>query len=281
MPIRDVGFEEIAGAVKKIYTEENSFVRPDYIAGLKDALQKEESKLAKHAITVMLDNYGIAEKERVPMCQDTGLPVFFVDVGYDVHLTCDVYQAVNEGVRRAVKEAYLRASVVKSPINRVNTKDNTPAIIHIDFIPGDKVIITGLAKGGGSENKSRLYMLTPNEGKEGIKRVVLETVDIAGPDACPPFIVGVGVGGSFDMAAVLAKKAIMREIGSKNPDPDFAGLEQELLEAVNKLGVGAQGMGGTVTALGVFIEYKPCHIASLPVAINMQCNACRQLKVVI
>jgi len=273
--MRTVTKEEIAQAVRDLYMRENYEVRKDYHEALKKAVDKEKSPLARDVMKTMLENYDIAKTQQMPMCQDTGLPVIFVELGYDVHLEDDLYDAVNEGVRRAVKDGFLRASLVKSPIDRVNTKDNTPAVVHVELKKGDKVKIHAVAKGGGSENKSRLKMLTPNEGREGIKKFVIETVSIAGPDACPPFVVGVGIGGSFDKCAELAKKAILREIGTRNSDPDLDKLEQEILVELNKLGVGPQGLGGSTTALACFIESYACHIASLPVAVNMQCNANR------
>jgi fumarate hydratase subunit alpha len=279
--MRTVTKEEIAQAVRNLYMQENYEVRKDYLEALKKAVQTEKSPLARDVMKTMIENYDIAKTERMPMCQDTGLAVIFVELGYDVHLQDDLYEAVNEGIRRAVKDGFLRASIVKSPINRVNTKDNTPAVVHVELKPGDKVLLHAVAKGGGSENKSRLKMMTPNEGREGIKKFVVETVSIAGPDACPPFLVGVGIGGSFDKCAELAKKAILREIGSRNADPELDALEQEILVELNKLGVGPQGLGGSTTALGCFIESYPCHIASLPVAVNMQCNANRHFSVVV
>jgi fumarate hydratase subunit alpha len=276
--MREIGKEQIAQTVRDLYMRENYEVRKDYYAALKRSLQTEKSPLARDVIQTMVENYDIAGAERLPMCQDTGLAVLFVELGYDVHLVDDLYESIDEGIRRAVKDGFLRASIVKSPIQRVNTKDNTPAVVHVELVPGDRIKLHAVAKGGGSENKSRLKMLTPNEGREGVKKFVIETVSIAGPEACPPFLVGVGIGGSFDKCAELAKKAILREIGSRHPDPELDKLEQELMEAVNRLGVGPQGLGGTTTALGVFVESYPCHIASLPVAVNMQCNANRHFS---
>lgn len=273
--MRTVGKDEIAEAVRDLYMRENYEVRKDYLEALKRSLKTEKSPQARKVLETMIENYDIAKTERMPMCQDTGLAVVFVELGYDVHLEDDLYEAVDEGVRRAVKDGYLRASIVRGLAKRVNTKDNTPAVVHVELVKGDKIRFHSVAKGGGSENKSRLKMLTPNEGIPGIKKFVLETVGLAGPEACPPFVVGVGVGGSFDKCAELAKKAILREIGSKNPDPELDALEQDILAEMNKLGIGPQGLGGSTTAVGCFIETYPCHIASLPVAVNMQCNANR------
>jgi fumarate hydratase subunit alpha len=279
--MRTIRKEEISRAVRDLYMRENYEVRKDYHEALRRSLQTEKNPVAREVIQTMLENYDIARTQQMPMCQDTGLPVIFVELGYDVHLEDDLYEAIDEGIRQAVKEGYLRASLVKSPIHRVNTKDNTPAVVHVDLVRGDRMKIHAVAKGGGSENKSRLKMLTPNEGREGVKKFVIETVSIAGPEACPPFLVGVGMGGSFDKCAELAKRAILREIGTTNPDPELDALERELLAEVNKLGVGPQGLGGSTTALGVFVESHPCHIASLPVAVNMQCNANRHFSTTI
>ncbi|MCS7184840.1 MAG: fumarate hydratase [bacterium] len=274
--MRIIEFEKIKEEVKKLYIEECIEVRKDYKLALQKALENETAPLAKEVIKRMLENYEIAEKESIPMCQDTGYPVFFVEYGSEVFISGgSIYDAINKGVEEAVKDGYLRASIVKSPIYRVNTKTNTPAIIHIDFVNGTRLKITGIAKGGGSENRSRTYMLNPNDGVEGIKNAVIDAVKKAGPDACPPFVVGVGIGGSFDYVGVLAKKALLREIGSNNPIDYLDKLEKELLEDINKLGIGPQGLGGATTALGVFIVEHPCHIASLPVAVNIQCNAHR------
>lgn len=273
--MRVIKQEEITKAVKSLYIDENYHVREDYKNALKKAYDREVSPLAKNVLQVMLENYEIASNEKMPMCQDTGLPVFFVLLGNEIYIEGDLNDAINEGVRQAVKEGFLRASMVKSPINRVNTKDNTPAIIHVEFVKGRDLVMHVFAKGGGSENKSKLYMLTPNDGEEGVKRVVLDAVRTAGPEACPPFVVGIGMGASFDKCASFAKQALIREIGSENPDPTLDRIEKDLEVEINKLGIGPQGIGGSTTCVGVFIESFPCHIASLPVAVNIQCNANR------
>ncbi len=273
--MRVIKQDEIRKAVKELYIQENYKVRQDYLKALKKAKEREVSDLARDVLKVMLENYEIAENEKMPMCQDTGVPVFFVLIGNEVYIEGDLNDAVNQGVREAVKDGYLRASMVKSPINRVNTKDNTPAIIHVEFVKGSDLVIHVFAKGGGSENRSKLYMLNPNDGEEGIRRVVIETVKNAGPDACPPFVIGIGMGGSFDRCAALAKQALIREIGSTNPDPTLDRIEKQLEQEINKLGVGPQGIGGSTTCVAVFIESFPCHIASLPVGVNIQCNANR------
>lgn len=280
--MRVIEFEEIKLKVKELYIEECIFVRRDYKEALKNALKNEKSPLAVEVIKKMIENYEIAETEKIPMCQDTGYPVFFVEYGSEVFIKGgSIYDAINEGVKEAVRDGYLRASVVRSPLIRQNTKTNTPAIVHIDFVNGDRLKITGIAKGGGSENRSRTYMLNPNDGVDGVKKSVIDAVKKAGPDACPPFVVGVGIGGTFDYVGVLAKKALLREIGSRNPVDYLDKLECELLEEINKLGIGPQGLGGLTTAVGVFIVEHPCHIASLPVAVNIQCNAHRVSSIVI
>jgi fumarate hydratase subunit alpha len=274
--MRNVSFNQIVECVKNLYIAINHEVRPDYMQALEKALKNEKSDLAKHVLQIMLENYRVAKEELIPMCQDTGTAIFFVEIGRDIQIEGNIEDAINEGVRHAAKEGYLRTSMVNHPATRrINTRDNTPALIHIDIVPGEKIKIHGMAKGGGSENKSRTYALVPIEGKEGVKRIVLETVKLAGANACPPFVVGVGIGGSSDKAPFLAKKALLREIGSKNPDPELDEFEKELLEDINKLGIGPQGLGGTTTAVAVFIESYPCHIASLPVAVCIQCNAYR------
>ncbi len=214
------------------------------------------------------------------MCQDTGVALVFLEIGQDVHLVGgDLYEAVNRGVARGYTEGRLRMSMLNDPIKRVNTRNNTPAMIYVDIVPGDKLKIKVDTKGGGSENMSQLRMLPPSAGWEGAKRFIVETVAAAGPNACPPLIVGVGVGGNFDKCALLAKKALLREVGSHHPDPDWAAREQELLEEINKLGVGPMGLGGTVTALAVHIEVMGCHITALPVAVNIECHSHRHKEV--
>lgn len=242
---------------------------------LRRAKEKEESPLGKDVIQRIIDNDVLARDEHLPMCQDTGVLVCFMEVGYDVHFDGDIYEAVNEGVRRAYVNGYLRKSVVRHPLDRVNTKDNTPAIVHVKLVPGDKVKITVAPKGGGSENMSLVKMLIPADGLEGIKKLVYKTVFEGGGKPCPPIIVGLGLGGNLEKSALLAKEALMREIDDVNPDPILAKLEKEMLDEINALGVGPMGFGGTQTCLAVKINAYPCHIASLPVAINIQCHASR------
>ncbi len=227
-------------------------------------------------------NAEIGRKEHVPVCQDTGYAVVFVEIGQDVQIVGDgLQEAINEGVRRGYKSGYLRKSIVENPLTRVNTGDNTPAVIHTDIVPGDSLRITFMAKGGGCENMSRTAMLTPAQGRDGVISFVVETVKTAGANPCPPIIVGVGLGGTFEYASLLSKKAILRSVGSHNKDNAIAGLEDELLEKINKLGIGPQGFGGRITALAVHVETYPCHIASLPVAVNIECHSHRPKSIVI
>jgi fumarate hydratase subunit alpha len=241
----------------------------------------EESEVGRGVLQQILENARIARQEEMPICQDCGLAVVFLDLGQDVHVVGgDLYAAINEGVRRGYKEGYLRKSSVRQPFSaRVNTGDNTPAIIHTRIVPGEQVHITVAPKGGGSENMSRLAMLTPAAGRKGVADFVVKAVDEAGANPCPPIIVGVGVGGTMERVAYLAKHALLREVGTPNPDPELDELERELLERINKLGIGPQGFGGRMTALAVHIEAEPCHIASLPAAVNIQCHAARHKEI--
>jgi fumarate hydratase subunit alpha len=234
----------------------------------------EESPIGRQVLATILENHRLAAREQRPACQDTGLAVVFIELGQDVHIAGgDLATAINEGVRRGYGDGWLRKSVVADPLfDRVNTGDNTPAIVHTTIVPGDGLKITLAPKGGGAENMSALAMMIPAAGVEGVRKFVVDQVRRAGPNACPPLVVGVGIGGDFETAPLLAKKALLRKIGSPNPDPCYAAFEAELLEAVNKLGLGPQGLGGTTTALAVHIEHAPCHIASLPVAVNLNCH---------
>ncbi len=253
----------------------NFNIGEDVLGALKRAVQTEESPTGREILEQIIENDRIARSEQVPMCQDTGFAVILLEVGQDVHIQGDLREAVNEGVRQGYKEGYLRKSILGDPIKRVNTKDNTPAVIHAELVPGDKVIVRFAAKGGGSENMSRIKMMPPSAGVEGVKKFVVETVAEAGSNPCPPILVGVGIGGTFEQCALLAKKALFRKVGERNPDPYYADLERELLTLVNKTGVGPQGLGGTTTALDVFVLAYPCHIASFPSAVNIQCHAAR------
>jgi fumarate hydratase subunit alpha len=247
----------------------------DIVTALKDAKRHEDGLLAKETLNILLDNLELSSERKIPACQDTGLVVVWLDVGRDVHFSSDPYAAIQEGVRDAYRDAFLRMSVVTDPLRRINSGDNTPALITTRITDGDKVTVTLAQKGFGSENVSRLEMLKPTEGLAGVRKFVLETVDLAGPNACPPLIVGVGVGGTFDHVAMAAKRALMRPVGSIHPDPFYAGLEKDWLDAVNDLGYGPQGYGGHTTALAVFIEALPTHIAGLPVAVNLNCHMAR------
>ena len=280
--MRQINTEQITDTIEKLCIDANYNLGDDLISSLRDALEKEESPLGREVITQLLENAEIGKQEQVPVCQDTGFAIIFIEIGQDIMLTGgNLRDAVNEGVRRGYKNGLLRKSIVKNPIDRINTGDNTPAVIHTDIVPGDKLKITFDAKGGGCENMSRSAMLTPAQGREGVINFVVETVKTAGANPCPPIIVGVGLGGTFDYSTLLAKKAILRPVGSYNKDDTIAKLEIELLDKINKLGIGPQGLGGRITALAVQVETFPCHIASLPVAVNIECHSHRTKTVVI
>ncbi|NLN13985.1 MAG: fumarate hydratase [Tissierellia bacterium] len=280
--MRQIDAGLITESVKKMVMEANYFLPEDVYSTIKEAQDKEEWQLASDILDKILQNADIAKNDQVPMCQDTGMAVVFVEMGQEVSIVNGyIEDAINQGIREGYEEGYLRKSVVGDPLNRVNTKDNTPGIIHYSIVPGDKLKITVAPKGFGSENMSRLKMLKPAEGLEGVKDFVLETVELAGPNPCPPIVVGVGIGGTMEKAAFLAKKSLMRSFDSYNENPFYADLEKELLEKINELGIGPQGFGGKTTALRVFIEYYPTHIAGLPVAVNIQCHAARHKEVVL
>lgn len=279
--MRTIEVSEIISKVKELCMSANYDLDEDVIDAFKKGLEIEESHAGKAVLEQLLENARIAREERSPMCQDTGFAVFFVEIGADLHIDGDIYEAVNEGVRQGYEEGYLRKSIVSHPLNRVNTKDNTPAIVHIELVPGDKLKIAFAPKGGGSENMSALAMLKPSDGVEGVKDFVVETVRKAGPNPCPPIIVGVGIGGTFEKAPYLAKKALLRHVGERSMVAEDAALEEELEEKIGDLGIGPMGFGGRVTALAVQVESHPCHIASLPVAVNIQCHAARHKEVVI
>lgn len=247
----------------------------------KKAYEEEISLTGKEILQQLIKNAEIAHEEKVPMCQDTGYAVIFMEVGQDVRIEGgDLYEAINEGVRKGYTEGYLRKSIVGHPLERKNTGDNTPAVIHTKIVPGDNLRIIVAPKGGGSENMSAIKMLRPADGVEGVKKFVIDTVKAAGPNPCPPVVVGVGIGGTFEKAALLAKEALLRELGEKSKYPDIAKLEEELLKEINKLGIGPQGLGGRTTALAVHVEIYAAHIASLPVAVNLNCHAARHKEVV-
>lgn len=278
--MRELDLQRVTDEVERMCIEGNYFIGKEVLDKIKEAYAKEESEVGKNILGQIIENDEIAANEQVPMCQDTGIVIVFLEVGTEVRIPGDIYAAINEGVRRGYEKGYLRKSVVKDPLDRVNTKDNTPAVIHTTLVPGsDKVKIVVAPKGGGSENMSALRMLKPSDGIDGIKKLVVETIKNAGGNPCPPIIVGVGIGGNFEKSAILAKKAVLRDINDKSSSPINAKLEEELLELINKTGVGPLGLGGRTTALAVKVETYPCHIAALPVAININCHAARHKEV--
>ena len=274
--MREVNVSIITDNIKEMCIEANHFLTDDMKNVFENAVKNEESALGKQVLGQLEENLKVAGEDMIPICQDTGMAVVFINVGQDVHLTGgDITDAINEGVRRGYVEGYLRKSVVKDPIYRENTKDNTPAVIHFNIVPGDKVDITVAPKGFGSENMSRVFMLKPAEGIEGVKEAILTAVKDAGPNACPPMVVGVGIGGTFEKCAYLAKKALTRDLNEESPVEYVRNLEKEMLEKINKLGIGPGGLGGTQTALAINIETYPTHIAGLPVAVNICCHVNR------
>ena len=276
MKIREIKAELVTETVKKLFMDCNYFIGDDIMCALKKARDEEESDTAKNVLSQIIENDEIAAAEEIPLCQDTGMAVLFVEYGDKVVIDGDLEEAVQEGVRRAYIDGYLRKSVVDDPIfDRVNTKDNTPAIIHTKIVSGDKIKITAGGKGFGSENMSAIKMLTPSYGVEGAKEFILDTVRKAGPNPCPPIVVGVGMGGTFERCAQLAKKATFRPINTSNPDERYAKLESELLDSINEMGFGPAGLGGKTSAIGVNIEVSPTHIAGMPVAVNICCHAAR------
>lgn len=277
MEIRKVKAAQVTETVKKLFMDCNYYIDPGITAALEEFKEKEKSPVGKNVLEQLLENNRIAAAERIPICQDTGMAVLFVEYGDKVVIEDGSFrEAVEEGVRRAYDEGYLRKSVVSDPVfDRINTKDNTPAVIHTEITAGDTIRFTAGGKGFGSENMSAVKMLTPSYGVQGVKDFILETVRKAGPNPCPPIVVGVGIGGTFEKAAELAKKATFRPINTENPDPRYAEMEKELLESINKMGFGPAGLGGNTTALGVNIETYPTHIAGMPVAVNICCHAAR------
>lgn len=273
--MREIKVKDISLKVEEMLIDACENIPENILQAIKKAKDDEESALGKQVIEKIIENDELARNKHLPICQDTGVVVCFLEVGYDVHFDGDIYEAINEGVANAYTKGYLRKSVVKHPLDRVNTKNNTPAIIHTKLIPGDKIKIHLAPKGGGSENMSVVKMLIPADGVEGIKKIVLETVFNGGGKPCPPIIVGIGIGGNLEKSALLAKEALMRDMDDVNSDKLVSDLEKELLTEINKLGVGPMGFGGKVTCLAVKINTYPCHIASLPVAINIQCHAAR------
>jgi len=279
--MREINARQITEVVKKLCIDANLYLGEDVLAAFDRGEKMEESPVGKEMFQQLKENARIAREEKVAMCQDTGLAVVFVELGQEVHIVGgDLNAAINNGVRQGYQEGYLRKSACHC-FSRVNTKDNTPAIIHPEIVPGDKMKITVAPKGGGSENMSTVTMLSPSEGVEGIKNRVVEWVKQAGSNPCPPVVVGVGIGGTFEQAALIAKKALLRPLGQKNPDVQLAALEEEILTRVNNLGIGPQGLGGRITALAVHVEMIPCHIASFPLAVNINCHAQRHKEAVI
>jgi len=279
--MREIEVAKVTQGVKQAAIAANYEASADLLRALARGAAAEESESGREIFRQLLENASIAREDRVPMCQDCGLAVVFVELGQDVHLVGGSFEtAIHEGIRQGYGEGYLRKSLCH-PLTRANTGDNTPAVIHTEIVPGDRLKLTVVPKGGGSENMSRVHMLKPAEGWAGVKEKVVGTVREAGPNPCPPIIVGVGIGGSFEQAAYLSKKSLLRELGLPNADPELARLEEELLLAVNDLGIGPQGLGGRITALAVHLLMQPCHIASLPVAVNIQCHASRHLEVVL
>ena len=277
--MREVSTDEITKNIKEMCIEANYILSDDVKNKIINSAAVENSEIGKKILSQLEENMEIAEREQIPICQDTGMAVVFIKIGQEVHITGgSLEDAINQGVREGYTEGYLRKSVVKDPLIRENTKDNTPAIIHYEIIPGDKVEITVAPKGFGSENMSRVCMLKPADGIEGVKNAVIETVKLAGPNACPPVVVGVGIGGTFEKCALIAKKALTRDINSESSIEYVAELENELLDEINNLNIGPGGLGGKITALGVNIETYPTHIAGLPVAINMCCHVNRHKK---
>jgi fumarate hydratase subunit alpha len=274
--MRDVHVSAITDAVKKLCMEANWNLGGEMLRAFDRALTTERSPAGRQVLQILKQNAEMAATRKIAYCQDTGFTVCFVELGQDVHVVGGgLYDAINEGVRQGYREGFLRASIVRSPFDRVNTGDNTPAVIHVDVVPGAELRLAIMAKGGGCENRSKYTMLTPAAGVEGVKAFIIECVKLAGPDACPPLILGVGVGGTFEQAALLSKKALFREIGSANPDPALDALERELLARANRLGIGPQGYGGDTTSLGIHVLTYPCHITSLPVAVTIECHAHR------
>ncbi|GAA3661238.1 fumarate hydratase [Asaccharospora irregularis] len=279
--MRIVQSEEIVEKVKELCINANLYLGDDVKSCIRYNLDNEESSVGKNILNILLENATIAEEKSIPLCQDTGMAVFFVKLGQEVIVRGDTLtDAINKGVKQGYEEGYLRKSVV-DPLSRINTKDNTPAIIHYEMVKGDKIFIEFAPKGFGSENMSKLKMLKPSDGIEGIKKFIIETVSEAGPNPCPPIVIGVGIGGTVDKCAQIAKKALLRNVGEHSTDAFLADLEREMLEKINKLGIGPQGLGGNTTALAINIETFPTHIAGLPVVVNINCHAARHKKAII
>jgi fumarate hydratase subunit alpha len=279
--MREVDYNIIVDTVARLCTEANYLLGEDVINAFKKGLEKEESPTGKDILNQLLKNAEIAKNEKIPICQDCGFAVVFLELGEDVHVKGNILNAIKDGVKKGYTDGYLRKSILADPIKGKNTGDNTPPIIHTTIVPGDKIKITVAPKGGGSENMSEVKMGKPADGIEGVKEFVLDKVQRSSANPCPPIIVGVGIGGNFEYSAILAKKALLRDIGQRHPDPFYADVERELLEKINNLGIGPMGLGGRVTALDVFIEVYPRHIASFPAAVNINCHAARHKTAII
>jgi fumarate hydratase subunit alpha len=280
--LRNIKASAITKAVAQLCQEANFVLGDDVLAALKQAQQTEKSPLGREVLSQLIENAKIAQEERLPLCQDCGLAVVFLEIGQEVHINGDLNAAVEDGVRRGYTQGYLRKSIASKPFSaRINTKDNTPPVTHIEIVPGDRLKITVMPKGAGAENMSRLAMLKPNEGQNGIIDLVVRTIEEAGGNACPPLIIGLGIGGTAEKAMLLAKKALLRKVAEPNPDPEVAKLETEVLAGVNALGIGPLGFGGRTTALAVHADVMPAHIASLPVAVNLQCHSARHKEAVL
>ena len=281
--MREVKSSQIKDKVKSLFLKANFYINPDLIQRLEKALKEESSTIGKYVLQMIIENNKIASREEVPICQDTGLAVVFIELGQEVRLVGgDFAKTINQGVKKAYQEGYLRKSVVDDPVfKRKNTKTNTPAVIYTDIVPGDKIKLLVMPKGFGSENMSAIAMLKPADGEKGIVDFVVETVKKAGPNPCPPTIIGVGIGGTIDKAMVIAKKAIIRKIGQSNKNPKYAAMEKEILTKINNLGIGPAGLGGNITSLAVHIDYLPTHIAGMPVAVNVCCHAARHAEGII
>lgn len=280
--MREIKASAITEAIARLCQEANFVLGEDVLSALKQALKTEESPLGKEVLSQLIENARIAQEEQMSLCQDCGIAVVFLEIGQEVHINGDLNTAIEEGVRRGYAQGYLRKSMVTKPFSsRINTKDNTPPVVHTEIVPGEQLKITVLSKGAGAENMSQLAMLKPNDGKQGIIDLVVRTVEEAGGNACPPLIIGLGIGGTAERAMLLAKKALLRKLAQPNPDQETARLEKEILARVNDLGIGPMGFGGRTTALAVHAEAMPAHIGSLPVAVNLQCHSSRHKEVVL
>jgi len=281
--MRDIDCKQITETISKLFQEACLYLPEDVLATIKRARESEQSPVARDILDRILENTEIAAEEKTPLCQDTGTAVVLLELGQEVHITGgDLYSAVNEGVRQGYEEGYLRKSMVRQPYSaRVNTRDNTPAVIYTDIVPGDKLKVIAMPKGGGAENMTRLAMLSPAHGRQGIIDFVVNAVNEAGSNPCPPVIVGVGIGGTAEQTLMLAKKALLREVGKPNPEAEFAELEKEIFKRINNLGIGPMGYGGNTTALAVHVEVSPSHIASMPAAVNLQCHSARHKEAII